>query len=92
MLMNLQRATKSFDQWHYPWLFIDHVKKQLAGKTAQIKLAEEIQEEANKQDHWINADLVIGCKIAQNELRVRFPDVDEETLALFVKAASYNWR
>jgi hypothetical protein len=92
MQMNLQEAVQSFDQWHYPWQFFDHVKNQLAGNAEEIAIAETIHEEANRQDHWMDADLVMGCKIAQNELRARFPDIDEHILALFVRAASYSYR
>lgn len=90
--MNLQKAVQSFDQWHYPWMFFDHVKNHLAGNAEEIALAEKLHEEANWKDHWMDSDLAIGCKIAQNELRKNFPDIDEQTLACFVRAASYNWR
>lgn len=90
--MKLRDAVLAFDEWSYPWMFKNKIMEMLKNDPNELFKAEAIYDEANKKENWFQVDRVIGCKITQNELRKRFPKEDEDVLACFVRAASYNWR
>lgn len=90
--MAIEDAVSKFNQWHYPWEFSGFVKGLLSGNGEDIALFEAISNEVNRPEHWMQSDLIMGCKIAQNALKKAFPEIDDETLAAFVRSASYNWR
>ena len=90
--MTVQEAVAQFDRWEHPWEFERTIPELLRADPEQLSLAERIIEEANRREHWMAEDLALGCKLAQDGLKKAFPDVDDETLGQFVRAAAYNWR
>ena len=90
--MTIKEAVLEFDDWSYPWRFSEDLREKLKENTDQLALAERIIRESNARDNWMQGDLVLGCKITQSELMKQFPEIEDEVLACFVRAASYNWR
>lgn len=90
--MKLKDAVLGFDRWERPWEFEDSVRKLVQDDPGALSLLEDICLEANRREHWMQTDLVLGCKVTQNALRKKFPDIEDDVLAPFVRAASYSWR
>lgn len=88
--MELNKAIMSFSDWEHPWEFENFVSALLSendkGRFNSISRA------ANDKDNWLQAGLVLGCKIAHKSLREKFSELEEESIASIVRAASYQWR
>jgi hypothetical protein len=91
-IMTLACAISSFDDWSYPWTFKTSVRGKLGSQKEDLELFEALFTEASRPEHWQQVDLVLGCRIAQNEMKSRFPQVDDSSIASIVRSASYDWR
>jgi hypothetical protein len=91
--MTVQGAVAQFDRWHYPWQFCEQVRRRLLRIPDELQLFDRVYEEASRNEHWMHADLIEGGRIAQDSLEKAFPELDEGTLAQFVRAVSYEkWK
>ncbi len=91
--MKINQVCIEFDEWEYPWKFIDFIKVSLHDFPIELELIDSIWNDANNEAIWLNTNsLSTGANEIEANLIKTFPDVDEITLKCFVRAASYIWR
>ena len=91
--MKLADAVREFDQWSSPWTFSDTVRTKLGESSPESKMFDDLEEEAHRPEHWQTADsLQAGSRKAFEEIKRKFPEIDDTTIDSIVNAASYQWR
>lgn len=88
-MTNIENAIITFDDWTKPYEFFKSVSEKLSGD--DLVLFQEIWGEAINREIWRIHDLILACKITHTFIRDNYA-LDDHTIGLIVRAASYDWK
>jgi hypothetical protein len=89
---NLVDSITSYSGWENPWNFKQCVLQSPKLSEAEAEMFIGAWEVASDSELWRFNDIVLGCKSAQNALRLSFPELSDIAAGAIVRAVSYEWR
>lgn len=87
----LEEKISKFDNWIQPWTFYSYIANDKNLTDQQLYLFNEIWTKAGGAEIWNNQDLALCCKTSYEFIAENY-SLTEESIAIIVRALSYQWR